>query len=46
MYLDGIYVFDKKATLPEDAKTETFSDWYLILYSIRNIEIKYNILYN
>jgi hypothetical protein len=26
MYLDGIYVFDKKATLPEDAKTETFSD--------------------
>jgi len=33
MYLDGIYVFDKKAKLPDDAKTETFTDdWYLILF--------------
>ena len=46
MYLDGIYVFDKKAKLPDDAKTETFADdWYLILYS-RYMKIKYNILYN
>jgi hypothetical protein len=41
MYLDGIYVFDKNATLPENAGHK----WYLIMHGKLYLKIKTDIIF-